>query len=646
MKYFFLLFLFLSSISVSFSQNNVQYIKAGDQAFADGDYPSAAAYYRLILDNDSTILDIAYKYAEASRLCSDYKTAERWYKIVNIKDQGETFHECTFWLGFIAKENGKYKEAKRQFERFAKKYNKVNNYFYQKAKNEIVSCDSAITLSADALPIIIRHLDPKINTNNSEFAAYPLGDSVLYFSSFRGDTLNSLDLTARIFKSIKDSSKEDSDWQLAKQIDTLLQSSEYHEGNVCFSSDYKRFYFTRCKVESGNKTICEIYVRQYKENKWGNPVRLNDDINLKKYTSTQPNIALNGSDGEILYFVSNRPGGKGKLDIWFSTISKEGVYGKPTNMGDKINSIDDEVSPFYHAVTKTFYFSSNGHYGMGGFDIFKTKRDSLGQWKAVKNLGQPYNTRFNDLYFSLNEKGNNGYITSNRTGSFFKKNEHCCDDIFTFALSVKDSILIPPKKDIEKEIKLLVPITLFFHNDEPDNNTLDTVTKKNYKLTYDAYLALLEKYKNEYSAGLKGDEKHDAEEDITDFFEDSVVYGFNRLEKFSVLLLQNLEQGKECMVTLKGYCSPLASTDYNIHLAKRRVSCLRNYFNDYQNGVFKRFMEGTNPLLNFTLEAIGELDIDPTISDNPMDQKNSVYSRKAAKERKIQIIAISTGAKN
>src|ERR1017187_1007958 len=326
-----LVLLILSLISISsFSQSNIQYIKAGDQAMADGDYPTAANYYRLILDEDSTILDVAYKYAEASRLCSDYKTAERWYKIISIKDKGETYHECTFWLAMIAKDNGKYKEAKRDFERFVKRYNKINNYYYQKAKNEIVSCDSAIKLSADALPIIIKHLDQKINTNNSEFGAFSLGDSILYFSSFRADSSKGIDLTSRIFKSVKDSD----DWELARQIDTILNSSDYHEGNACFSTDYKRFYFTRCKAVTPSKTRCEIYVRQFKDNKWGPEVRLNDDINPKKYTATQPNIAPDGNGGEIMYFVSNRPGGKGKLDIWSSTISKDGVYGKPINLGD------------------------------------------------------------------------------------------------------------------------------------------------------------------------------------------------------------------------------------------------------------------------------------------------------------------------
>jgi WD40 repeat protein len=646
MKYllpFYIAVILLFTVSNSSAQSIKEYTKAADEAIENEDYGNALTYLRYVLDRDSTILSIGYKYAEASRLTMDYKTAEKWYSIVKLKDKGaKQFPECAFWLGVVRKDMGKYKEALRMFERYAKKNKKEDTYYTQKANNEIASCDSAMKLITDSQRVSIIHLNKNINTYDAEFGAFPLGDSVVYFSSFRGDSGNIENKYLRIFKSTKDSGN----WKLAKQLDTIINSPEYNDGNVCFSSDYNRFYFTRCKYVNNSKTICEIYVREYKDGNWGTPVRLNDDINLEGYTATQPNIGANGDDGEILYFVSDRPGGMGNLDIWSCNISKDGKYGKPQNLGPKVNTIDDDISPFYHAATKTLYFSSEGHYGMGGFDVFKTKKDNTGNWTEAKNLGKPFNTRFNDLYFSLNERGDHGFITSNRTGALFRKNEHCCNDIFAFTLPVKDSILPPIKKDIEKEIKLLVPLTLYFHNDEPDNNTLDTVTKKSYQTTYDAYLAMLGLYKKQYSEGLKGDEKKDAEEDIADFFEDSVIFGYNQLEKFADLLLRNLEEGKECLVTLKGYCSPLASTDYNIHLAKRRVSCLRNYFNEHGNGEFKKYMESSgNGLLKFTEEAIGELLADPSVSDNPNDQRNSVYSRKAAKERKIQIIAISTSEK-
>ncbi|MEI6815283.1 MAG: hypothetical protein WCL14_01635 [Bacteroidota bacterium] len=642
MKSFLFSCFFLLFMATCVGQSNRQYAKAGNESFSKGDYPTAAQYYRLILDNDSTMIDIGYKYAEACRLSSDFKNAERWYSIVNAKDKGVTYHNCAFWLGMMKKDAGKYKEARRLFERFVKKQKKNDNYYTKKAKNEIASCDSAMRLYGDSVNVLIKHLDNKVNTVNSEFAAFPIGDSLLYFSSFRPDVLDSNELSSRIFLTNKDSG----DWALAKQLDTIINSPEYHDGNVCFSGDYKRFYYTRCESTSISKTRCEIWVRNYENDKWSSPKKLNDQINLKNFTATQPNIGVNEDGSEVLYFVSNRPGGKGRMDIWSCSVSKEGIYGNPVNLGDKINTFDDEISPFYHKATKTLYFSSNGHYGLGGFDVFKTKKDSMNNWMQIKNLGVPYNTRFNDLYFALNERGDNGFLTSNRTGSFFKKNENCCDDIYAFTLPVKDSIIPPKKKTIEQEIKLLVPLTLFFHNDEPDNNTLDTITKKSYKTTYDAYISMIEKYKNEYAKGLKGDEKIDAEEDISNFFEDSVIFGFNQLEKFGELLEKNLDKGNECIVTLKGYCSPLASTDYNIHLAKRRVSCLRNYFNEYKDGAFRKYMNGADALLKFEEENIGELMADASISDNPNDLRNSVYSRKAAKERKIQIIAISTGKKN
>src|ERR1035438_8205699 len=135
----------------------------------------------------------------------DFKTAERWYSIINLKDKGgKEFPECSFWLGIVRKEIGKYKEAKRLFERYAKKNKKADNYFTKKAKNEIVSCDSAMRMITDSQSVAIVHLSKNINTYDAEFGAYPLGDSVVYFSSFRADSGALESAYLRVFKSIKD----------------------------------------------------------------------------------------------------------------------------------------------------------------------------------------------------------------------------------------------------------------------------------------------------------------------------------------------------------------------------------------------------------------------------------------------------------
>jgi site-specific recombinase XerD len=125
-----------------------------------------------------------------------------------------------------------------------------------------------------------------------------------------------------------------------------------------------------------------------------------------------------------------------------------------------------------------------------------------------------------------------------------------------------------------------------------------------------------------------------------------VEAGMQDLEKFAKLMEEVLARGEKVKITMKGYCSPLASTDYNVNLAKRRISSLRNYFGEYKDGVFKKYISEENPAaatLLLTDVEIGELPLS-NVSDDVKDVKNSVYSPYAARERKIQIIAVSSFA--
>ena len=156
-------------------------------------------------------------------------------------------------------------------------------------------------------------------------------------------------------------------------------------------------------------------------------------------------------------------------------------------------------------------------------------------------------------------------------------------------------------------------------------------------------MVLKTKYLAEYPKGLEGDQKEYAINRVENFFEDSVEAGMQDLEKFALLLDQVLKRGEKVKITMKGYCSPLASTDYNVNLAKRRISSLRNYFMEYDNGKFVKYVDNPNEnegKIEFFNEDIGELPVSK-VSDDVKDVRNSVYSPYAAAERKIQIIAIS-----
>ncbi len=541
--------LFILIQTLSYSQNNKKQIESADDLMKEGDYYSASLNYKSALDIDSTEIELMGKYADACRLTLNFKTAEHWYNNVYVIDKGKKYPEIIFWLAMTKKSNGKYKEAQKLFNKYYKKYKKKKTYLAIKAEQETAACEYAqIIMANKPSPVFVIHLDSTINTVNADFNAYEINDTNWYFSSMRTNGYS------KIYSVTDDKLHEL----------PFSKNTQEHIANGAFGIDRKHFYFTKCGNSTPGEVICELYVTVLKDTTWQTPVKLNDAINLKGYTATQPAIGYNDSLGEILFFVSNRPGGEGKLDVWASNISPDGNYGKPYNLGKPVNSIDNEVTPFYCNRCQALFFSSDWHKGLGGYDIFHSYFNK-GAFSEPENMEYPINSSYNDLYFTVNAKGTRAYLTSNRIGSYYVKNETCCNDIYRVDFPVPDTAKIKPPVDSIKtmvtQMKLLVPLTLYFHNDEPDNKTLLVTTSKNYKKTYDDYLDLEDKYKSEYSIGLKDEAREKAIADIETFFEDSVEAGMQNLEKFSELLVKVLKKGAHVKITMKGYCSPLASTD-------------------------------------------------------------------------------------
>lgn len=242
------------------------------------------------------------------------------------------------------------------------------------------------------------------------------------------------------------------------------------------------------------------------------------------------------------------------MDIWYSFINADGTYGKPINAGKKINTIEDEITPFYVNEINTLYFSSTWHKGLGNFDIFKSEFKA-NEFTEPKNLGHPINSSYNDIYYSVNSKKDKAYISSNRIGSFFEDKPSCCNDIYTFSIPP----LTEPIKPVDttelliNQLKVLCPLTLYFHNDEPEPKTKLIATKKNYKKTYDDYTLLKNKYISEYTKGSEGEQKDYSENRILNFFEDSVDVGMQDLEKFATLLESVLKRNEKVKITMKGF---------------------------------------------------------------------------------------------
>lgn len=637
MSRLYLIFLFLSFSGNFFSQKELaNYLKFADEQYKNGDYFYALEYYEKALAIDSQTVSTLWKYAETLKAYKDYRNAELYYTKVYEKEEGLIYPSSLLNIGLMQKYNGKYDLAIETFKKCKKKYLKdKKSYLYLKASREVESCAWAKSAIKDTLKLDFFRLPETINTPDSEFG-HTIHDGKLIFSSLRADSIpDNEEVYATAYKThLFNSAIVNNEFEQSKRIEDLF-NEKLNTGNGSFSLDGKRFYFSLCQ-DDGYNYKCKIMVANYTNGKWSAIDSLGPIINEEGVNTTMPCIGeLDGQ--EVLFFSSDRTGTEGGMDIWYSFIKNGNQYSKVKTI-KSVNSIENELSPWWDKTKKRLYFSSSWHNGFGGSDVMYSTYTT--QFENPVNAGLPINSCANDIYYFQN--GDTSYVTSNRIGVLYSKNPTCCSDVFSGKPPV---IVIPPTpKETLADLNKRLPVTLYFHNDVPDPRSHDTVTKLNYITSYTAYRAMLDQYKKEYSTGLSGDRAEEAKEDIESFFVEYVDQGVKDLELFRDLLFEELEKGSKIRLTIKGFASPLAKTDYNVNLTKRRISSLVNYLKEYNGGVFIPYINGTAPnggKVEFAEVPFGEYTANKLTSDNPNDQKNSIYSRSAGIERKIEIQSVN-----
>ncbi len=626
---------------------------SGDNAMKQKNFYGAAKLYEEALRQDTKMYDVVWKIAEAYRMDNDYANALTHYKTLVDKVENK-YPDATYHYAQMLKSNEDFMRAQYFFKRFitlSKKDGfKGNKAYAEQAEQEILNCEYAWKQQNHPQAVEIKHAEDGMNSVFSDFGA-SLSDGKVLFSSIRPENDTSKNYASRIY------STEANDFAKVENIELdVLAPADI--SNPCMSTDGRRIYFSLTDDFAKGNTY--IYMCTRNGDGWSEPQKLPEKINPQGYNSTQPHLIEFGYRPDMLLWSSNRPDGEGGYDIYSCDILPDGSFGTVKNIGrpiiederfaqfvdttSLINTPGDEITPFYSLIDSTLYFSSNHYKTIGAFDIFATK-GNFRIWDTVKNLGYPINSAQNDIYYKIYPDEGIAFLTSNRKGALAQTHQSCCNDIFYHNIEkfVSEEERIAMETEIRiatltQRARLLVPISLYFHNDIPNPNSWDTVTNQNYSDTYFSYMQMQDKYRREFSKGLDKAGREQATDSIDVFFSSYVEENYNRLIEFTKMMKELLESGQKVAITIKGFTSPLNTVEYNNNLAKRRISSLVNYFAEYENGVFRQYIESGQ--IEYKFVAFGKTMAAANVSDDRSDQRNSVYNPAAARERRIEIIAV------
>lgn len=463
--------------------NNKALRKLGANALKQNDPASAAFYLEAAVKKRSGDYDARFLLGTAYLELRDYERAQRMF-LTAYKANAAKRPEALYYHALMQKSNALYDSAALNFKTFKKIYKGPNKSLKKLATKEIAYCDSVKQIIKALNKVVVSRLDTSINKVNTEASPLALGDDELYYVSFRtekreyeGDGEEKAK-TRRLYRAKRKNGK----WIFAGEVDGPFNADNEHLGNACMSPDRKSLYFTRCKPNYKGEMICAIYMSRFDGQNWSEPLKLQKEINHPKYTSTMPAIATDPVKGnDVLFFVSNRKNkGKGKLDIWYAVYDKRrNTFKAPRNAGSKINSPQNEISPYFDNDTRTLYYSSDGWGGLGGYDIFRSKGNGS-KWETAQNLGTPYNSGADDLYYTISPNRKEGFFVSNRKGGNALKNKTCCDDIYQFKqtdyVQVKLEGYVHESKNVHDEIADAI-VEIYIKDNQSDEKFLVKTVK-------------------------------------------------------------------------------------------------------------------------------------------------------------------------
>ncbi|MBR4441310.1 MAG: PD40 domain-containing protein [Bacteroidales bacterium] len=578
----------------------------------------------------------------------EFKKAYNAYKPKQRK--GTQGYETEFFLGRAYRVNDSIDQALSTLEKLKRRVS--NKKVIEIIDKEIDQCNLAKEMKSHPVEIQVQNLGAIVNSLYTDHSPVLTADeSMLFFTSRRPYKDHEIMADDQCDENIYVSHKLPSGtWSAPEPLNDMINTGE-HEATASLSYDGTELFLYR---DDDNGTLL---MSHFENDDWTAPVKLNENINTK-YRETG---ACLSTDGQRLYFASDRPGGYGGLDIYVSLRQSDGSWGPAKNVGDAVNTSDDEEGPFILPDNSKLYFSSKGHRGMGGYDIFYCDATDFGTWSRAVNAGYPINTSEDDVFLFITPTSERSYFASERRDGIGRS------DIYVMGLpSVMETELtvvtglvgvcegkIPESLITIRDNSLGITSTaipnihtgkFIFIGRRVHNYTVTatvdgkTVYSETFDIESDAPAQM--SYKTiqldpehdcpeprvpdeepEHIPGKYYDENgvmydHLAEiEDIVFPFGDAKVLGQTpSLDS----LVKYLKNNRDAVVEIRAYCDAKGSAVYNLNLSKKRGQAVYNYL--IQRGVQTK---------QLSVLACGEENpISFNIINGEFDDESKAYNRR------------------